>query len=274
MKVDLHMHSYCSDGSLDCQSLVDEIKEKNIELFSLTDHDTIAGLEEMLEIVKDEKILFVPGVELATTYLGKEYHLTTYGYDKNNADLLELLALNLKIRSEFDIEIIKYLEKDATIDIKLSEFLTYEDDPYKGGWPSINYLMEKGLIDTLGDFFKLLSGFNIEMTFPKPEEVIKTAHAAGAHVFLAHPSSNQKGGLDRKILDFFLKAGIDGLECYSPYCQTEEETKRYVNYCHEHQLYISGGSDYHGKFVGRHLGEPHVTSDMVSIELFKSISIK
>ncbi len=55
MKIDLHMHSYHSDGKLDCKGLIKEIKEAGIGLFSLTDHDTTNGLEEMKKALIGEE---------------------------------------------------------------------------------------------------------------------------------------------------------------------------------------------------------------------------
>lgn len=273
-KIDLHMHSYFSDGTLDCKSLLAEIVEKDIKMFSLTDHDTIDGLDEMLHVTKDSDVEFIPGVELATTYLGKEFHLTTYGYDPHNEAFNEMLKENQKIRKDFDVEIIKYIERDPKIEVSLVDFLTYVDEPYQGGWPSINYLKSLEIIKSLGDFFELLSDFSLDMTFPSPDVIIKKAHDAGAAVFLAHPSSNQRGGLDVNVLDDFKNFGVDGLECYSPYNKSEEEATRYVMYCQLNGLKISGGSDYHGAFVNRFLGNPEISSDMISYDFFKSLCYK
>jgi predicted metal-dependent phosphoesterase TrpH len=268
------MHSYYSDGTLNCKQLVNELIEKNIEFFSLTDHDTFEGYDEMLEAIKGTSLSYVPGVEFATTFEGKEYHLTTYGFDVHNKDLIELTRSNLKIRREFDIEIFKYIEKHTDYPYTVEDFLNYEDDPYLGGWPAINFFKSKNEIRDIGDFFEIIKGFDVDMTFPTPEVIISTAHKAGAKVFLAHPSSNQAGGLDRKVLNHFMKCGIDGIECYSPYSRTEEEINYYTSYCHENGLLVSGGSDYHGMFVGRQLGEPLIKAEQVTMVYFLSVAIK
>ena len=46
--VDLHVHSDKSDGSLSPSRLVDLAKEKGLDAFALTDHDTIDGLDEAI----------------------------------------------------------------------------------------------------------------------------------------------------------------------------------------------------------------------------------
>lgn len=265
MKVDLHMHSYHSDGVLDCKQLLEEVKAKEISLFSLTDHETIDGLNEMKSLVKGSGLSFIPGVELATRYEDKEYHLTIYGYDDNNERFISLVKEISDIRKQFDIDIITYLSDQVSLD----EFKVYEDNPYNGGWPSLNFLKLKGIIENIQDYFKLTRDCTAEMIFPDPKYIIDIAHGAGAAVFLAHPSSNGKGGLASEKLDFFRQAGVDGLECYSPYCFSQEEIDRYVDYCQKYDLKISGGSDYHGGFVNRSLGFPHVTTNEISYEFLK-----
>jgi len=265
MKIDLHMHSYHSDGKLDCKGLVKEIKEAGINLFSLTDHDTISGLEEMKKAIKGQGIDFIPGVEIATRYEGKEYHLTVYGYDHKNKAFLDLIDEIKKIRTDYDIAIVKFLEPQVTIE----EFLEYEDDPYIGGWPSLNFLKHKGIVDTIFDYFDISDACPAVMVFPDAKRIIDTAHQAGAAVFMAHPSSNGKGGLDEKILDYFRLKGLDGLECFSPYTKSDDEIQYYIEYCKKYDLMKSGGSDYHGGFVGRSIGVPHVTDDDISYEFFK-----
>ncbi len=265
MKIDLHMHSYHSDGKLDCKGLIKEIKEAGIGLFSLTDHDTTNGLEEMKKALIGENLLFIPGVEIATKYEGKEFHLLVYGYDETNEEFIELIEEIKKVRTDFDIEIVKYLDPKVT----LEQFLAYEDDPYIGGWPSLNFLKEMGVVETIYDYFDIADACPAKMQFPNPERIITIAHKAGATIFMAHPSSNGPGGLNLETLDYFRLLGLDGLECYSPYSKTEEEVKYYVDYCNKHNMKQSGGSDYHGGFVGRQIGVPHVTLDDISYEYLK-----
>ena len=44
--IDLHMHSTCSDGSYTPKELVRAAREKGLSDISLTDHDSIDGLNE------------------------------------------------------------------------------------------------------------------------------------------------------------------------------------------------------------------------------------
>lgn len=269
MKIDLHMHSYASDGTLDAKGLLAKLEEQNIKLFALTDHDTIACIDEMKEAIKGKDIFFIPGVEIATSYQGKEYHLTCYGYETSKG-FTDLLDNNLDIRYQFDIEIITALALEHE-SVTLEEFLDYDDDPYNGGWLSYNYLKSKGLLNCLQDYFDLTRPLNKQMVFPSPKTVVEAVHKAGGYVFVAHPAARH---MDESHLDDFRSYGVDGVECFTPYNKDQAQAQFYIDYCNKHGLKISGGSDYHGPFVERAIGNPAILDTQISFEFFKSIAIK
>jgi len=269
-QMDMHMHSYFSDGNKDLHQIAKEVEEKGLSLFSLTDHDCISGTNEMKEIMKSKAINFLPGVEISSTFKMMEFHLLVYNYDDQNQDFLNLLASNIKIRFLYDQDLITELVKLKTPGVSLDDFNAFEDEPYRGGWPSINYLMSIGLVKEFKDYIKLTACVP-RMVFPKPKEVIDIAHGCGAKVILAHPSSNERGGLRHEILDQFLEDGIDGMECFSPYHTSEEEVNAYIHYCRANGLVVSGGSDYHGGYIGRAMGVPKVMSDKADYDFFMDL---
>ena len=65
IKADLHIHSNFSDGSDDLKSLISKIKSAGINIFALTDHDTIRGCKEMMALVPSD-IKFIPSIELTS----------------------------------------------------------------------------------------------------------------------------------------------------------------------------------------------------------------
>ena len=73
--IDLHVHSTHSDGTCTTQELVDLAIAKGLKAMALTDHDTVAGLEEILAYAKDKDIEIVPGIELSTEYFGRDIHI-------------------------------------------------------------------------------------------------------------------------------------------------------------------------------------------------------
>ena len=73
--IDLHVHSNHSDGTCTTKELVDLAIYKNLKAIALTDHDTTAGLEEIMDYAKDKNIEIIPGIELSTEYFGRDIHI-------------------------------------------------------------------------------------------------------------------------------------------------------------------------------------------------------
>ena len=48
--IDLHIHSTCSDGTFTPKQIVQKVIAKGLYGFSLTDHDTVDGIPEILEM--------------------------------------------------------------------------------------------------------------------------------------------------------------------------------------------------------------------------------
>src|SRR5690554_3759428 len=87
MTADLHMHSIFSDGSKTPEELIEMAEEKGLKTISLTDHDTVAGIERALECGRERGVEVIPGIELSTLYDGFDVHILGY-YIDFHSDLL------------------------------------------------------------------------------------------------------------------------------------------------------------------------------------------
>ena len=65
--IDLHVHSNCSDGTLSPTELVNLALEISLKAFALTDHDTIAGIEEARQAASGTGLEVIPGIEFSTS---------------------------------------------------------------------------------------------------------------------------------------------------------------------------------------------------------------
>lgn len=269
IQVDMHMHTVASDGTQTPTELLDEIMEKEIGVFAITDHDSVESVREMMRLTEEMPLTFIPGVEISTTYLGKEIHLLTYGIEPENKILKEILSDNVAVREAFNLKIIEFIK---TIDdsVSIEAYKAYERDPSWGGWKAENYLRDIGVIRHLYDLFDMLAGMQEGMTFKSPSEIIPKLKALGATIILAHPPAYYRGEeLSQDFLDYFKDLGIDGLECYSPYYDEEGQSAYYLHYCKNNDLMISCGSDYHGAFIeSRHLGHPKKYLDQLQLKQF------
>ncbi|MDV5106813.1 PHP domain-containing protein [Clostridium perfringens] len=109
VRTDLHMHTRASDGTLTPKELLKEIVEKDIKLFSVTDHDSIGSLEEMQDLTEGMDIKFIPGVEVSSIINGEQFHILAYNFDKNNKELMSLIENNDRLLQEKDDNSIKQL---------------------------------------------------------------------------------------------------------------------------------------------------------------------
>lgn len=266
-KVDMHMHTCASDGTWDEFELKDELKKNKINIFSITDHDSIDNVRKMDKILNsNDELEFIPGVELTTSYDNKEYHLTLYNYDDKNTLFLDLINWTKEKRISANKEYIENYVSNKYDSVTKEDFEKYEYNRKRGGWKSANYLIDKGIHK---DYYTHLtdvkkSGYKADLK--DPEEVIKIAKKSGGKVFLAHPSYHYKNSyMPEDELKRWIEMGIDGIECYSPY--NEKFIDYYVKFCKQNNLMISGGSDCHGDFIKtRKLGLPHVELKDINIK--------
>ncbi len=274
-RIDTHIHTTASDGTLYPNELLNEIKELGIKIFSITDHDTIGNVDKMKKLVDNEELTFIPGVEISVTYKGKEIHLLTYGnsISEENIKLMNILNKNSLIRNKFEDDFMYFVAQK--FNFSFNEYVSYIRNPKNGGWKAENFLKDRGIISSLPDIFKLIDESGIKILFRNPKEIIEELKEIGLIVVLAHPPAYFKGELlNEDFLDYFRKLGIDGIECYSPYYKDISDANYYKDYCKKYNMLIMSGSDYHGDFVNtRQLGVPERYISEKSLEkLLKLVS--
>ena len=64
MKADLHIHSNMSDSTLSVDDIITQAKRGGVELFSITDHDTVRCQNEFKEKASQAGISYVKGIEI------------------------------------------------------------------------------------------------------------------------------------------------------------------------------------------------------------------
>ena len=249
-KVDLHVHSSHSDGSEGVNDLLKSIIKANINIFALSDHDTVAGCEEMQKLVPSD-IKFIPAVELTCQTKELNSHILGYGIDYKNKILLNLIEKGKKLRRIKLETRIEYLKDVWNIE------LTEDEQKWLYSRTSVvkthfaNILVKRGLAkDNVSAMKKYLDDCRCPNTKFSIEEGINTIKEAGGISVWAHPLGgegevhiNENEFLQR--LEKMKHYGIKGLECYySRY--NDDESAFLAEYAKNNALLISGGSDYHG----------------------------
>lgn len=243
--IDLHLHTNASDGALSPSELVLEARAAGLSICSITDHDTTAGTEAVVEAARDAGLELIPGIEISAVADGRDVHVLGYFIDCASPDLRQFLARQREDRLRRVREIGERLAAlGAPVDVA-----PIAADAARGrsvGRPQIAAaLLAAGHVATRNEAFDRFLGAGCPAFVPRqgsrPEEVIAIIHGAGGIASLAHP------GLTRRddLLPALAAAGLDALEArHSDHDALTEA--RYRAQARELGLAVSGGSDFHG----------------------------
>ena len=271
MKADLHTHSNFSDGSDSIEQLAENIQKAEIDIFALTDHDTIEGCLEIKKLVPS-KIRFIPAVELTCKTDEVKCHILGYYCDPENSLLKSLIAKGKLLRHKKLETRIEYLRTVHGINLTEEELNWLYSRRSVVKTHLANILVNRGLAgNNLEAMAKYLDGCKTGNTRFDGEEGINTIKASGGIPVWAHPLGGE--GEEHITPDEFYKkfevlksAGIQGLECYySRY--SLDEIDFLVNFANKNNLLISGGSDYHGTNKDIPLGKLNTENQNIEASL-------
>lgn len=267
---DLHLHSNVSDGSFAPAQVVRFAHENGVAAIALTDHDSIAGLDEARDAAQKFGIAFLDGVEISTSCEGREIHLLGYGFDPQNAALRELLQ---RLSDERRTRIPKIVARLNEIGIALESERVFEIA--KGSSPGRPHvaqaLVDLGVCKSTQDAFDRYL-YNrgpayVARSAVLAEEGIRILHEAGAVVAFAHPGLTKNSSVGpatdfRKILAALCEAGLDAFEVDHP-SHLPSTRRKLRKLAREFELLETGGSDFHGAaspgvWVGRGRGDLRV----------------
>lgn len=251
MKVaDLHVHSNNSDGSDSVENLVKEIKKANLEIFALTDHDTIAGCIEITKYIP-ENIKFIPSIELTCQTDDIKCHILGFNCNPEDEKLNSLIQKGKELRRKKLETRLDYMKNVLKIDLTQEELNWLYSRQSVVKTHLANLLVKRNMAKTNVEAMqKYLDGIKTGNTRFTIEEAIDAIVTSGGTPVWAHPLGGEgeehiehEKFLPR--LEKMISYGIKGLECYySRY--TLDEAKFLINCANKNNLLISGGSDYHG----------------------------
>lgn len=260
--IDLHLHTYYSDGTDSPNQVIKIAKSKNLDLIAIADHDSVYAWPEAKSIAKNVGIKIIPAVEITTI----DNHVLGYGFSPKRKKFLEFIKYSQELQKKVSTQRVKILQEyGVPISMKKVEnqfpsstigkytiIMTMIADPVCRRYLEKNH---KGF--TVKDIFNfyLRSGNNpgIAGDVEKREYVslsqaVDEIHKADGIAILAHPAKTKSTVLELKnILD-----KVDGVECQPDF---GDENLPFENYAKENNKLITYGSDYHGAiFTPRVLG--------------------
>lgn len=270
MKADLHIHSNNSDGSDTVPELAEKIKNSGLDIFALTDHDTVEGAKEMDNFVP-KNVKYVRGVELTCLCGSIKCHILGYGVDINNSELLSLIEKGKLLRRKKLETRINYLKDVWNIELTKDELDWLYSRKSVVKTHLANILVKRGLAqDNVSAMKKYLDACKTGNTRFDGEEAINTIKHAGGIVIWAHPLGGE-GEVHLKQEEFLPKLemmknfGIQGLECY--YSRYDmDEIELLAKCAEENDFFITGGSDYHGTNKNIPLGRLNANNTPIASE--------
>lgn len=264
--VDIHMHTVYSDGDKTVAEILKMCEEKGLEYISITDHDTCKQYED--EALKNNKSFsgkIISGSELHAVFQNKTIEILAYNIEPNiinewceNYYSEEKLKEQQNIFRErlFEIcdkhgliydknKIKKPTKASEYVEVPIYEELIRYQENHKilGEFiESFNIFFRKGLANPESSYFMNHIEFR-----PRYKEVIDVIHKAGGKAFLAHPFEYKFEDTIGFINELRKEAELDGIECFHPSSVDDNKKDILLEYARKNCLYISGGSDYHGR---------------------------
>jgi predicted metal-dependent phosphoesterase TrpH len=255
LKIDLHIHSNASDGTLSPIEILRLARQLNLGAIAITDHDTLAGVKDALAHGIPPALKFLTGVEISVlpppsfSYLGS-FHVLGYAIDPDNTLLNHTLGELQQARKNRNPRILTILN-ELGVNITLTQ-VQKEAGESQLGRPHIARLMiKKGYVKTINE------AFDSYLSQGKPAYVdkyrldcakaIEIILSAGGVPVLAHPFliQTQNDKILEDLVVTLMEMGLKGLEVYYPE-HSPEKTAHYTEIAKRHGLLATGGSDFHG----------------------------
>ena len=245
--IDLHTHSDQSDGTCSPEELVHGALKSGVQLFSLTDHDTTAGVLRAQQVCNAHNLRCISGVEVSTR---DHNHLHFLGYNVNLQDdaFQQFLAQNRQNRVE-RIKKIVFQLRQSGVDITEEEVFSRAGNTVSRAHVA-DALKAKKMASSRQDAFRkyLVEGQAgyVPSAGVSAVEAIHHIKRAGGIAVIAHP------GIVTECWNFaaWTEAGLDGIEVFYP-AHTFALRQELLALCDKYGLFASGGSDYHGPKSGR-----------------------
>ena len=256
--IDLHMHSTVSDGTETPLELLELVRQHKLELFALTDHDSIKGSEMLLSEYEKEAAgggepqpLFLPGIELSCKDGGGKYHILGYAYDPHHESIRSIMDKGhdlrmRKLQGRLDFLRDTYGFSFSDEDIAALKTLDNPGKPHIG-----NLMVRYGYAPTRTDAIReYIDKAKLKFGHITPEEGITAILESGGVPVLAHPSYGAGDdiivGEEMEMrIRHLLDMGIQGLEAYYSGFTPKLENEL-LGYADRYGLYVTAGSDYHG----------------------------
>ena len=247
MNIDFHCHTTASDGSLSPLDLLHLALERDIDMLSITDHDTLDAYRQLDQTAS--KIQIIPGIELSSQWKKRGVHIVGLNIGLSSPSILEAVERQSNSRRERAEIIADKLERLGFTDC-LAGALSFASGPNQIGRPHFGkHLVAIGAVSNIQQAFKRYLGAgktgDIKDQWATPQQVISWIRDSGGVAVLAHPTKYKltRSKLTELLTDF-KAAGGEGLEVISG-AQVPSVTRDMARLCRDFEFEASCGSDFH-----------------------------
>lgn len=250
--IDLHLHTNVSDGTDTPEELLRCVREAGIRLFSITDHDGYNAHETLRGRMAEDDPRLLTGIEFSCKDEEGKYHILGYNFDPDADAIVNVVEIGhayrmRKVRKRLDL-----LKEEYNIDLPEEEVkhLLAMENP---GKPHIgNLLVKYGYSETRDQAInEIINKLHVHSEYVRPEQAIAGILGAGGIPVLAHPLfgsgdelilGDEMDARLRRLMGFGLQ-GVEGF--YSGF--TDKLRAQVLALAAKYGLYVTAGSDYHGK---------------------------
>ena len=252
--IDLHCHSYFSDGELSPGALLNKALDARIKILALTDHDTTAGLLSLHEAARASDIKIIDGIEFSVRWKKYDIHILGLNINPDEPRLGALIAQQNENRVDRARQIAERLTNCGVDEAyrKATELAGHE----RIGRAHFAQILinERRAVDMKTAFKRFLGqgqAAYVSTVWISIEDAVAGINQAGGQAVIAHPL---KYGLTRsklhELINAFKMAGGVGMEVVSG-AITLDQANDLAGLCSRFGLLASTGSDYHGDTLSR-----------------------
>jgi len=260
VRIDLHAHSTCSDGTDSPTELIAAAAAAGLDVVAITDHDTTSGWDEAVAGGVRLGVTVVPGIEISCERAGRSIHLLGYLVDPADPALGAELTRARQSRATRLERMVALLAADG-IPLTYAAVLAHVPPGATPGRPHIaDALVAGGVVADRDEAFARWlyndSPYYVRHYAPDPARAVALVLAAGGVPVLAHPFTRARGGavLDDAVVAELAAAGLVGLEADHP--DHDEATRRHTReLAAQLGLVTTGSSDFHGRGKTSRLGD-------------------
>ncbi|WP_191016795.1 PHP domain-containing protein [Treponema zioleckii] len=256
--IDLHTHSSASDGMMAPAEAAQYAIDRKLDVWALTDHDTVDGLYDAAKVCSQNEIIFVPGIEITIAWPTGEFHLLGHGLRCLSPELRDVIKYLTEERHERNQQIVNKMNEDG-IEVTLSEIESMFGESQIGRPHFASFLLKIGKVKSRQEAFDRYLGSNRPWYIRHNGEDLDTAVEAikksGGIPVLAHPMSLYLSwGKIEDVIKSVRDRGVMGLEAWHPAVRVSE-AMRLEELARKLDMFVTAGSDFHGRGMraDRHL---------------------